>query len=128
MEHNEAFDLSGISLKSLLQNAHIGVVIHRWDTSIVYANPTAIKLLRLTYDQIIGKDAKDPKWQFIDESGRSLQIEEYPVCKVKRFKSPLSNEVLGLDDSSSQNITWFNVNAYHEMDQGEGFIVVTFMV
>ena len=62
MEHNEAFDLSGISLKSLLQNAHIGVVIHRWDTSIVYANPTAIKLLRLTYDQIIGKDAKDPKW------------------------------------------------------------------
>lgn len=127
MERNDAFDLSGISLKSLLQNAHIGVIIHRWDTSIVYANPTALKLLRLTYDQIIGKDAKDPEWHFVDESGRSLQIEEYPVCKVKRFKSPLSNEVLGLNDSSNQKITWLNVNAYHEMDKGEGFIVVTFI-
>ena len=127
MEHNEAFDLSGISLKSLLQNAHIGVVIHRWDTSIVYANPTAIKLLRLTYEKIIGKNAQDPNWNFIDESGRPLHLEEYPVCKVKRFKSPLTNEILGLEDSSNKEITWVNVNAYHEMDEDEGFIVVTFM-
>jgi len=54
-------DISELSLKRLLEHAHIGVVIHRWDTSIVYANPTALRLLRLTYDQIIGTDAFDPQ-------------------------------------------------------------------
>lgn len=120
-------EISDISLKILLENANIGVVIHRWDTSIIYANPTALKLLRLSYNQIIGKDAKDPGWNFIDEGNRKLQVEEYPVNKVKRFHSPLSNEVLGVVDGSL-NVSWFLVNAYMEFDEAEqeGFIVVTF--
>lgn len=43
-------NIADLSLKALLEHAHIGIIIHKWDTSIVYANPTSLKLLRLTYE------------------------------------------------------------------------------
>ena len=64
----------GLNLKNLLEKAPVGVIIHRWDTCIVYANPTALRLFGLTFDQIIGKDTFDPKWSFVDENSYSLTI------------------------------------------------------
>tara|TARA_R110001592_G_scaffold336019_1_gene621114 strand:- start:13283 stop:14689 length:1407 start_codon:yes stop_codon:yes gene_type:complete len=121
-------DINDLNLVKVLDSAHIGIVIHRWDTSIVYANPTALELLRLSFKQIIGKDAKDPQWNFINEAHRRLQIDEYPVNKSKNSPQVLRNEIIGLVDSSSSNITWLMVNAYkeHEPDSEDGFIVVTF--
>ncbi len=121
-------NLSELNLKVLLENAHIGVVIHRWDTSIVYANPIALKLLRLSYEQIIGKNAFDPQWQFIDDAGRTLSVEEYPVNKVVNRLERLTNEVVGVVDSSDADIRWLMVNAYHEGNANDpnSFIVVTF--
>lgn len=121
-------DINDLNLLKFLESAHIGIVIHRWDTSIVYANPTALELLRLSYKQIIGKDAKDPQWNIIDEDHQRLKVDEYPVNKAKNNPEPLRNEVVGLVDSSSPTITWLMVNAYteYESENDEGFIVVTF--
>jgi diguanylate cyclase (GGDEF)-like protein/PAS domain S-box-containing protein len=121
-------DFSDFNLKSLLENAHIGVVIHRWDTSIVYANPTAQRLLRLTSEQIIGKDAYDPHWTLLDDAGKPLSLEEFPVSRIRENQARIQNEVFGLRDSSNQTITWFMLNAYAEMAKNESksFIVVTF--
>lgn len=121
-------DLNGITLQTLLDNANIGVIIHRWDTSIVYANPTALKLLRLTHDQIIGKTSIDPQWRFIDEANRPIQNENFPVSLVKRFKEPLNNTVLGVIDSKELTPTWFMINAYPEFAKNieDSFIIVTF--
>ncbi len=121
-------NIDELNLKVLLENAHIGVVIHRWDTSIVYANPEALKLLRLTYEQIIGKDAFDPQWKFIDDAGKPIPSEEYPVNKVINSQQRLNNEVVGVIDSLEPDIRWLMVNAYHEGEAGNdnSFIVVTF--
>lgn len=121
-------DIDALNLKKLLEHAHIGVVIHRWDTSIVYANPTALRLMRLTYEQMIGVDAFDPKWSFLDDGGRKLLVEDYPVNKVIKNKARLENEIIGVIDSSCEHISWFLVNAYQEGDTGaeSGFVVVTF--
>ena len=121
-------DIQGLTLKALLENANIGVVIHKWDTTIVYANPTALRLLRLRYEQIIDRDALDPQWCFVDDAGRPLPYEEYPVNKVANGGQTLHNEILGVVDSSPRGVSWFMVNAYAEPSgtHGEGFIVVTF--
>lgn len=122
----ESFD--GVTLKALLENANIGVVIHKWDTTVVYANPTALRLLRLNYRQIIGKDAYDPQWRFIDEANHPLINEQFPVMQVKRFNSPVNNQVIGVIDSSQDKPSWFMINAYPEIAEQEenSFIVVTF--
>lgn len=117
-----------INLKKLIDHAYIGVVIHQLDSSVVYANPTALKLLRLSFEQIIGKDAMDPQWHFLDEFGRKLPVEEYPVNRVLKWKQPIRQEVLGVIDSSGGDTSWFMIDAYIELDkQSEfGFVVVTF--
>jgi len=118
-----------ISLRALLEHAHVGIVIHRWDSKVVYANPSALQLLRLSYSQLIGTDAMDPQWNFIDEHNRRLQIDEYPVKKVIRLRSSIRNEIIGVVDQSTPEVSWFSVNAYPEMggeDGDQGFIVVIF--
>ncbi|RLT96996.1 diguanylate cyclase [Ketobacter sp.] len=121
-------DISELNLQNLLEHAHIGVVIHRWDTSIIYANPTALRLMRLTYEQMIGKDAFDPQWSFVDDAGKKLLIEDYPVNKVKNSSERLTNEIMGVIDSSREEVSWFMINAYHEGDDNSEnrFVVVTF--
>ncbi len=131
IEHLPAPMFSSIDMLSLLNQAHLGVVIHRWDTSIVYANPEALQILRLSYEQLMGKDAKDPHWNFIDERNRRLQVEEYPVNKLRRYRSPINNELIGLIDSSRPETTWVKVNGYVEgfdadEQKNDGFIIIFF--
>ncbi|WP_425406188.1 diguanylate cyclase [Hwanghaeella sp.] len=120
-----------LNLQSLLEHAHVAVVIHRMDTSIAYANPTALKLLDLNYNQIIGTDAYDPKWFFIDEFDHRLKVEEYPVNMVLKEGKPLTNHVIGRFDPRTDEVLWYLVNAYMEPgtdvdDPHDGFVVVTF--
>jgi diguanylate cyclase (GGDEF)-like protein/PAS domain S-box-containing protein len=119
-------DLGNINLKKLLDNAKIGVVIHNTDTSVVYANPAALQLLNLSYEQIIGKDAMDPQWHFIDEHGRILPTEDYPISRVLQRKEVLNQEVLGVVFQEDKDINWFLVDAYLEGFGKNGFVVVTF--
>lgn len=120
-----------LNLKSLLEHAHVAVVIHRMDTSIAYANPTALRLLDLTYNTIIGKDAYDPGWFFIDEFDHRLKVEEYPVNVALKTREPLINQVIGRFQPATEEVVWYLVNAYIEPDvetddPDGGFVVVTF--
>lgn len=119
--------LNGITLAKLLNQADIGVVIHNIDTTVVYANPAALRLLRLSYNQLIGSDAFDSRWQFLDEDRNPLPLEEFPVNKVIRHGKPIHNVIMGVVDSSDTGTSWFRVNGYIEnSSESNGFIVVTF--
>ncbi|GAA5137366.1 sensor domain-containing diguanylate cyclase [Thalassotalea piscium] len=121
-------EIDGLNFKKLLEQAHIGIVIHRWDTSIVYANPAALNLLQLSYEEILEKRSTDSSWCFIDETGQKLLVEDYPVNKVKKSKERLSNEILGVINRFQDEVSWFLVNAYYEGEPSEtnSFIVITF--
>ncbi len=120
--------LQGLSLRALLEHAGMGVVIHRWDSSVVYANPTALRLLRMSQRQMIGRDALDPQWQFVDERGVRLGVDDYPVCRVLRSGRAITSCAIGVRDSSRDGTSWFSVVAYPEPGEteGEGFVVVAF--
>ncbi len=78
---------------------------------------------------MIGADSRDPQWNFIDEQNRRLQIDEYPVNKVVRLRTSIRNELIGVVDQSTPEVSWFSVNAYPEVgddDGDQGFIVVIF--
>ncbi len=118
-----------IDPKALLNSLHAGVVVHGPDTRILYANPRALEILRLTLDQAFGKDAFDPGWRFVDEHRQVLAPEEYPVNRVLASGQPITNQVGGIMDGSSNQVTWVLVNAYPERDE-EGTltrVVVTFI-
>ena len=102
--------------EKLLDNLHIGVVLHAPDTSILFANSSALNLLHLTLEQAQGRVAIDPHWHFVDEYKVPLSQEAYPVNKVLATQSELINYVIGINDIQWEGITWVQVNAYPVFD------------
>jgi len=97
--------------KSTLNNLLIGVVVHAYDTSILFSNPEATNILGLTYEQMSGKKVIDPSWNFVHEDSTILTVEEYPVGKVFSTKKPLYDYVIGIIRPDRDYITWVIVNA-----------------
>jgi len=100
--------------EKILDTLQVGVVVHAQDTSIIYANPKALELLRISSDQARGRVAFDPQWSFLDETGNSMAVDDYPVKKVIQSKSPLKDFQVGICDSSN-GVTWVNCNAYPQL-------------
>lgn len=123
-------DLGALNLKNVLDHSLVGVVIHAWDTSIVYANPRAMDLLEMDYDNLIGLSVHDSHWHFVDEHHRRLMVYEYPVNRVRKSGQKMINEILGKVDDETGDVRWFLVNAYVETQSGasetKGFVVVSF--
>lgn len=121
-------NIDSVNLIHLLEHADIGVVIHAWDTQIVYANPAAVELLDTSLTMVKSKTGKDEHWEFIDRQNRRLHIDEYPVNKVVRLGTPLTDEIIGIVQHSTGSVKWVSVSAYPEKykDNSQGFIVVYF--
>ena len=118
--------ISDLNFKNLLEYAQVGVIIHNWDTSIVYINPIGLQLLNLDYEQAIGRDIYDPNWTLIDEQSNLMSVDDYPVNIVKATKNKVVNKIIGVVGGAKKDISWFMANAYFEgHDDDKNFIVVT---
>ncbi|HKK18534.1 MAG TPA: PAS domain-containing protein [Opitutales bacterium] len=107
-------DFGDIRASDLLDTLQIGVVVHSCDSSVLYANPKALELLRITSEQALGRSAYDSDWRFVDRYGAEMPPPDYPVNQVLSSKIPLKDLQAGILDSSGR-ITWVNCNAYPEL-------------
>ncbi len=118
----EELKLSNERHRAILNNIDAGVVIHAPDTSIIHCNHKAIKSLGLTEDQIFGKKAIDPDWQFLDEHNHPMPWEKYPVNQVLSIKKPIRNIIVGVQRPIQKDILWALVNGFPVLNQ-EGEII-----
>jgi PAS domain S-box-containing protein len=100
----------------LLENFTTGVVIHNANTEVIYSNQAALIFLGLSIDQIQGKSATDPRWQFIREDGSTMPLEEYPVYQVLTSRKMLLDLVVGVIRPDLDYPVWGLCNAHPEMD------------
>ena len=120
---------SYIKLLSLIDHLHAGVVVHSPDTSIIYANTEASRLLGLSKDQMMGKVAIDPSWCFVREDGSPLPLAEYPISRVISTLQSFENYEIGISKPETDEIVWVLVNAMPEFDQQHELnqVVITFV-
>ena len=114
--------------RDLLDNLHVGVVVHGPDTGILLANPMASHLLGLSADQMRGLTAIDPAWCFIREDGGRMSPPEYPANRVVASGAALRNLVLGILRPDQEWTTWAQCEAHPFRDEQGRFqrIIVTF--
>ncbi|MDP2850311.1 MAG: diguanylate cyclase [Sulfuricurvum sp.] len=115
----------GISFLSLLDRLNEGVVIHRCDTTILYANKAVSEILGLPLDQIIGKNAADPVWNFTDEKLEPLSINDYPIQKLLHSHQNLVDQLVGIR-SSDGTLKWADINGSLIAEEGEDPIALLF--
>ena len=107
----EALRENAKEYRSTLNNLPIGVVVHGSDTNILLSNPEATNILGLTREQMSGKKAIDPAWNFLHEDSTVMEVEDYPVSRVFSTKKTIHNYILGINRPDRNYVTWVIVNA-----------------
>ncbi|ATX82878.1 PAS domain S-box-containing protein [Mariprofundus ferrinatatus] len=96
---------------ALIHELQVAVVVHNFDTSIRIYNELACELLGLSPDQMEGKTAFDPAWNFMDEHGDPLDVAQYPVNRAIAEKRAVRDLILGINRPVSSDQVWVLVHA-----------------
>ena len=120
---------SGGRSRVLWDNFPIAIVEHSADTSILFCNRQALRLLGLEKDEATGRIASDPRWIFHREDGTDMPLEEFPVVRVLNTLEPLQDYVVGVEQPDSQEMRWVLAYAYPQFDGEKALetILVTFL-
>lgn len=94
---------------TVLKEIPVGILIHDLDSSIVYSNPMATKILNISKSALSGLFTSE-KWHFLREDGTSLPIDEYPVNKIIKSGKAFSNMIIGINHY--KDTLWVLCNAY----------------
>jgi diguanylate cyclase (GGDEF)-like protein/PAS domain S-box-containing protein len=89
-----------------------GVVMHGRGSEIRVANREASRLLGLSIDQMMGREAIDPHWRFLREDGTPMPLTEYPVNQVLATRRALEHFVIGIQRSDEAELVWVICNAF----------------
>lgn len=108
----EALRQSEARARALFNHLPAGAVVHAPDTRILAANPRASLILGLTEEQMLGREAMDPRWGLVDEAEVPLPTSAYPVNRVASSKAPLDGLVLGVRRPGQVEITWAICSGY----------------
>jgi PAS domain S-box-containing protein len=97
---------------NLLLHLETGIVVHAPDSAIITSNPRASELLGLTFEQMQGKVAMDPDWNFVNVDNTKMLFENYPVQQIINTKKAIKNQILGIQKTANHTIIWVNVNGF----------------
>jgi signal transduction histidine kinase len=118
--------------RMILEHLSAGVVVHAPDTTIVYCNEVAQRLLGLPLQDALGKGADDPQWQLVSPDERPMPLAHYPVMRVLNSGKALHDLILGLipgNAKDSSTVTWLLLSGVPIInDQGQlTEVVITFV-
>ena len=95
-----------------------GVALHGPSGQIVLTNPSAERILGLTFDQMIGRTAFDGRWRAMHEDGAPFPGELHPAMIALRTGKPQRNVVMGVHKPDG-DLTWISINALPLMDRDQ---------
>jgi PAS domain S-box-containing protein len=115
--------------RGLLDNLDAGIVVHAIDTSVLMSNAKAAELLGLSAEQIVGKKAIDPIWNYLNPDNSIIDIEKHPINQILKTKSAIKNFTLGINHPISDKIVWVLVNGFPVLDHKNEIteIVISFI-
>ena len=115
--------------RGLLRNLDAGVMVYAPDSSIILSNPKAAELLGLKEDEIIGKPANDPCWNFLYEDSSVLPAVCYPAIQILTTGRPIRDFRMGVSRPAGHDIVWLTVNGSPVFDDHGGIteVVISFL-
>jgi len=95
----------------LFENMTQGVVYHKSNGEIFYANSSAARILGLTFDQLYGKTSVDPRWKTIHEDGSDFKGETHPAMITLKTGKPVYSKKMGVFNPQTNDYNWININS-----------------
>ena len=110
--------------KGLLNNLEAGIAVHGPDSKILKCNTKATQLLGMRSEHILGKDKNNDEWNFINEDGSNMVLEDYPISQILKSKKAINNFTMGRSNPQSGEILWVLVSGYPMLDEFDEIIEV----
>ncbi len=104
--------------RAFLDNLSAGVVAHAPDTTVLYCNQSALQILGLSKEQMVGKAAIDPQWKFLNEDGTDMLLDDYPISFALRTTAELKDYVVGIVHPNQNHATWVLCNSFSARNDG----------
>lgn len=95
--------------RSVLRAMSEGVVVHRADGSIDFANPAAERALGLTLEQMMGRAAVDPRWRLLDEHDQPFSPEKIPSEITRETGAACDQVAIGVHRGGGER-AWLSVS------------------
>jgi PAS domain S-box-containing protein len=103
--------LTEISGNELIQNLQVGFLVQDKASEILLCNNSALELLGLEKNQLMGKSSFDPSWKVIHEDGSPFPGDTHPVPMAIASLKPVRNVVMGVFHPKKQDFQWILVDA-----------------
>jgi PAS domain S-box-containing protein len=94
---------------TLLGHMADGVVMHGRGGELVASNPAALRLLRLTVDQLSGRAPADPGWQALSPDGTPLDAGDNPTDATFRTAAGQRDAIVGVRTAAAP-VRWVSIN------------------
>jgi len=96
--------------RTLFETVPQGIVYHDLHGHITAANPAAERILGLSLSTLLGRSARDPRWQMVREDGTPFRDGDYPYAIAMRTRKPVQNLTMGIM-VPDLGMRWISVNA-----------------
>lgn len=104
----------------IFENVESAITVHGRDTQIRVANPSAVELLGITYENLAGSTPRDPIFQLFRKDGSKMPLDEYPLIRAINHRCPVRDVVLGFHRAKDNKYLWFVCSAFPVMgDDGD---------
>ncbi len=105
--------------RRLFETMAQGVIYQAADGKIVSANPSAEKILGLSFDEMQGKTSKAPRWKMIEEDGTAVPGDDHPAMIALRTGQKVGPVIRGLYRPDLNSHIWLNITAIPLYQPGE---------
>lgn len=102
--------------RGLLENLEAGIVVHDANGSIIMCNSKSAELLGYSNEELMSGDNELLKWDFINEDGSEMLLEQYPIHQIINSKSAIKNFPLGIKNAAEKTIVWVLVSGFPMFD------------
>jgi len=100
-----------IFLQELLEIADEGVVVHDSCGKIIFCNPAAASILRLTKDSILDNYCGNFEPAAFREDGTPFPADEHPASVTLKTGQPCRKVVMGIEWSPELPLTWLSISS-----------------
>jgi len=97
--------------RNLIRNLNVGVLLRSPQAEVIVANRSALGMLGIPEDQLIGKTSLVQELHVIHEDGTEFPNEEQPIYTAIRTRKPVLGVVMGVRTPRKNERMWLFVNA-----------------
>jgi PAS domain S-box-containing protein len=96
-----------------------GVVYQNAKGEIIRANPSAERLLGMSFEQMQGRKSVDPAWRAVHADGSPYPGEEHPAMVALKTGKSVQNIIMGIFHPEKNDHVWILVSAEPQFDENQ---------